>query len=85
MSVFVLKLCEEEVEDEIHFHLRCKKLETYRMTFIKELCISYPNLKKCNDENMFIWLMGCENLEVLKHLCNLIISLWTERDKLIKM
>mgnify|MGYP006924544260 CR=1 FL=1 len=40
----ICKLCEEEVEDEIHFHLRCKKLETYRIPFIQELYISYPNL-----------------------------------------
>lgn len=57
-----------EVEDEIHFLFRCQKYKDEReilMKSIVENCMSFQNL---DPEKKLIWILSCENPEILKLL-----------------
>jgi hypothetical protein len=67
------------VEDETHFLVKGKNFENIKKkTYLETIYTLCPNLKTCNNENIFIWIMGCENPEALRTLSNLIIELTSE-------
>jgi hypothetical protein len=51
------KLCNEEVEGEVHFLIRCKKLELVCKKSISKIKEKYRPLANCNSEELFIWLL----------------------------
>jgi len=55
------KLCNEEVEEEVHFLIRCKKLELVRKKSISKIIDKYKALANCNSEELFIWLLSNED------------------------
>ena len=61
-----------EVEDEVHFILKCKSLDSARNKLIKCIEQNCPNFKELSDQNKFIWLMNNENREILYELCTFI-------------
>jgi hypothetical protein len=77
----ICTLCNCEVEDEIHFLMRCTKLKTFRENHLGCIFKSYPNAEKLNDT--FIWLMSNENQNVLKELVKMIKILTNERNTLL--
>ena len=77
----ICTLCNCEVEDEIHFLMRCTKLKTFRENHLGCIFKSYPNAEKLNDT--FIWLMSNENQNVLKELVKMIEILENERNTLL--
>ena len=79
----ICKLCNENVEDEIHFLLSCPKLESVRAPFIKKIVTFCPNLMNCSLTEKFIWIMGCEDSGVITLLSDLIKSLFSLRDTLL--
>ena len=51
------RYCPEEVENEIHFMLFCKKYEDSRKALLQEIERINPNFKTFNDTEKFIYLM----------------------------
>jgi hypothetical protein len=80
----ICKICKDGVEDETHFLVKCKNFENIRKPYLETIYTVCPNLKTYNNENIFIWIMGCENPEALRTLSNLIIELTSERDLYLK-
>lgn len=78
------KLCKEEIEDEIHFLLKCPKLKEYRDPFIKIFYEGFPNLAQCNKTDLFIWLMSCEDKSVIYKVCNLLELLFFKRSEILQ-
>ena len=72
----ICKICKDGVEDETHFLVKCKKFENIRKPYLETIYTLCPNLKTCNNENIFIW--------TLRTLSNLIIELTSERDLYLK-
>ena len=73
----------KEVEDEIHFLLKCETLQQYRGNVISNIENQYPNLQNIDYKSKFIWLMSCENLSVIKQLGSLLCMLSDARHKLL--
>jgi hypothetical protein len=59
----ICKICKDGAEDETHFLIKCKNFENIRKSYLETIYTLCPNLKTCNNENIFIWIMGCENPE----------------------
>ena len=79
----ICKLCNMNIENEIHFLLQCQQLKKYRDTFIKHSLTDFPNLAQCNDRDLFVWLMSCENKLVINKICILIELLFAKRSEML--
>jgi hypothetical protein len=66
--IYFSNICKDGVEDETHFLVKCKNFENIRKPYLETIYTLFPNLKTCNNENIFIWIMGCENPEALRTL-----------------
>lgn len=80
----ICKLCNNGVEDEIHFLLQCKFLKKHRESFIQDIMNDVPNLKDCNESEFFVWLMSCEQKSIVINLCKLIEILMIKRTEGLK-
>jgi hypothetical protein len=66
-------LCDSgEVEDEIHFLLCCSKFREDRQQLFRTISQSCNNFLQLNPQEIFYWLMTCEDVSVLKELCHFI-------------
>lgn len=50
------KLCNQTVEDEIHFLFECTSLSHVRLPIINEIILKYPNLYQLDNKQKFVWL-----------------------------
>ena len=73
------KLCNNGVEDEIHFLLKCSILEKIRKNILSMIYKLYPNAENLSDTDKFIWLMTTEDPDMLHLLQQLLSSLSEER------
>ncbi|MEW8547450.1 MAG: hypothetical protein AB2693_28420, partial [Candidatus Thiodiazotropha sp.] len=80
----ICKLCNDGIEDEIHFLLNCSVLDTTRKTTLSEIYKLYPKTKDLNDKDKFIWLMSTEDSEMFHLLQQLLSSLSEERINKLK-
>ena len=61
-----------EIEDEIHFLFSCTHLNDGRKNLMSQIyknCAEFMNL---DIKNKFVWLMNCENKDILLELCSYI-------------
>ena len=68
--------CLNEIEDELHFLLRCPIYNNFRKTLM-ETCVNiYPSFKLLNDSDKLIWIMknSCD-----KNLAKYLIKSWDLR------
>jgi hypothetical protein len=61
-----------EVEDEIHFLLCCSNFREERQQLFRTISQSCNNFLQLNPQEIFYWLMTCEDVSVLKELCHFI-------------
>ena len=59
------KLCNNWVEDEIQFLLKCSVLEKMRKNILSVTNYLYPNTENLSDTYKFIWLMPTEDPDML--------------------
>ena len=71
------KLCNEEVKEEVHFLIRCKKS-------ISKIIDKYKALANCNSEELFIWLLNIEDKEILIEISACIENLMTARAEMLQ-
>ena len=73
------KLCKNNVEDEIHFLLKCPVLNDVRNTNLSKIHELYPNTERLNDKDKLIWLMSTEDSNLIHLVYQLLSSLSEER------
>lgn len=78
----ICKLCKKEVEDEIHFLLKCEVLQQDREKILSNIENKYQNLKNIDHQSKFIWLMSCEDTNVIKQLGSLLCILSDSKNNL---
>ena len=57
-----------EVEDEIHFLLCCPKYSDDRHHILNSISQSCSNFSQLNNQDKFIWIMNCENTDILRDI-----------------
>ena len=61
----ICKLCSSEVEDEIHFLLKCSALDTTRSFCIENIKSYNKNFESLSDKDKLIWLLSSEDNIIL--------------------
>ena len=79
------KLCNNGVENEIHFLLKCSVLEKMRKNILSVIYNLYPNAENLSGTDKFIWLMATEDPDMLHLLQQLLSSLSEERINILKL
>ena len=64
--------CNQQIEDEFHFMLECKKFKEIRDKALKNLMTAYPFLLECDSEVIFWFWMQCIDYEVCQTLTTFI-------------
>ena len=75
------KLWLKEVEDEIHFLLKCEALQNVRTPFINN---NNYNFKHLDIREQFIWLMSNEDNFIINQLSDMILKLHSSRNDRIQ-
>ena len=79
----ICKICNVEVEDEMHFLLKCPKLEETRSAILNSIYLKYKNIQLLNTNKKIVWLMSAEDPYILRNISKLLIALFSERDRLL--
>ena len=79
----ICKLCNTEVEDEIHFLLQCPDLENKRSEYIDYLNKVNKNFKSLPNKSKLIWLMSPEDNVIIKKVSLLLCTLFKERKLIL--
>ena len=72
----IYKLCNLEVEDELHFLLECPKSNKIRLFFLEN---KFNNLKSLDNTSKFVWLLSAEYIYVYDQLYLLLTKWYTFR------
>ena len=80
----ICKLCLKEVEDEIHFLLKCEALQNVRTPFIDLINNNNYNFKHLDIREQFIWLMSNEDNFIINQLSDMILKLHSSRNDIIQ-
>ena len=80
----ICKLCLKEVEDEIHFLLKCEALQNVRTPFIDLINYNNYNFKHLDIREQFIWLMSNEDNFIINQLSDMILKLHSSRNDIIQ-
>ena len=79
----VCEVCKEQVEDEIHFLIKCPCYKEQRVTLFNKLEKEFKNFRNLNDENKFIWLLSSEDKIVIMAVYKLLSDLFEKRKELL--
>ena len=79
----ICKLCNQNVEDEIHFLLECNSLSQIRKVIIDEIILKYPNLNQLDNKQKFIWLFTAEENFIYSQLHLLLTKLFDARNNIL--
>ena len=77
------KLCNLDIEDEIHFLLECPKLANSRCEILERIYNKYINIKLLDSKSKFIWLLSAEDHFVYSQLSLLLTHLNDMRQKIL--
>jgi hypothetical protein len=80
----ICKLCLKEVEDEIHFLLKCEALQNVKTPFIDLINNNNYNFKHLDIREQFIWLMSNEDNFIINKLSDMILKLHSSRNDIIQ-
>jgi hypothetical protein len=75
----ICKLCNLEVEDELHFLLECPNSNKIRKEILEQLEKKFNNLKSLDNTSKFVWLLSAEDIYVYDKLYLLLTKLYTFR------
>ena len=79
------KFCDNGIEDEMHFLLKCSNLEKMRKNILSMIYNLYPNTENLSETDKCIWLMTTEDPDMLHLLQQLLSSLSEERMNRLKL
>jgi hypothetical protein len=72
------------VKEEVHFLIRCKKLELVCKKSISKIIDKYKALANSNSEELFIWLLNIEDKEILIEISANIENLMTAMAEMLQ-
>ena len=61
-------ICQQSVEDEIHFLCQCPAYSEYRSTLYRKANETYPGFYQLDLFDKFVYLMSDQQREVIKYL-----------------
>ncbi len=77
------RLCENcinnSIEDELHFLFNCPLYSQERAILMSYVSSECPNFSSLSVSNQFIWLLSCENTNILRELGNFLIHSFEKR------
>lgn len=76
-------LCKTEVEDELHFSIKCIKLEEYRIDFFKRISDIVPDFIKMSDTEKFHFIFQSNDYDVSMCCISGISGLYKYRNRLL--
>ena len=71
------------MEDELHFLLKCPKLEEKRLLVLNDIYLKYKNISLLDKSQAFVWLMTAEDPYVIRSVIKLLLVLFSERDSIL--
>ena len=71
----------KEVEDEMHFLIKCQKFSFEHNALFKSIEKSCKNFKELLDENKFLWLMTTEDISIFEKLANNVFACFNTRKQ----
>ena len=77
----ICKLCNADVEDEIHFLLSCQKTEKIRKEILNEIEDKFTNIKALDNKSKFVWILSAEDYYVYNQLYKLLTNLYAFRNE----
>lgn len=76
------KFCNRnEVEDEVHFLLKCPLFDKERKQFLNKIYTKNKNVQHLFENNLFNWLMICEDSAVFNELAEFVFKCTEIRQK----
>ena len=69
-----------KVEKEVHFLFECNSYSTLRDDFIKSISSIVPNYLKLNNDQKLIYLMTCEDKNILRFTSLFIFNCFKRRE-----
>lgn len=79
----ICKICQNNVEDECHFLLKCEPLENERKEILEIISNKYKNFSSLNIDNKFVWLLSSEDKFVITNLYKLIKNLNNKKEAVL--
>ena len=79
----ICRLCKSEVEDEVHFLLKCPVLEIKRQPILDLISTKYRNFSRLDIQQKFLWLMSSEDHFIFENLYTLLLVLNTYRQNIL--
>ena len=70
----ICKLCNLEVEDELHFLLECPKSNKIRKEILEQLENKFNNLKSLDYTSKFVWLLSAHDILTLQRTIGLVLT-----------
>jgi hypothetical protein len=79
----ICNTCNLNIEDEFHFLMICLPLDNCRAKYFSIIKRLYTNFENLSTEDKFIWLLSCEDKEIILLASKLLIDLLKERKQRI--
>ena len=57
-----------DVEDEMHFLMKCSSLAETRETLITDICTAFPSFQNLPKTDQFLFIMKAKDLDIVNHI-----------------
>ena len=74
----------EEIENELHFSMKCPLYQVERLALLTRIGNKFPNITKLDNSNIFIWCMTQEEDQLLTIIAKFIAVAFDLRYKFLK-
>ncbi len=74
------KLCNVDIEDEVHFLIKCEQYKSFRNNYFRQIYLNNKNFKDLSDKNKLIWLMSCEDKHIVTILFQMLGDFYNTRN-----
>jgi hypothetical protein len=80
----ICQLCNDDIEDEVHFLLQCPYLQKERWEIINNINDIIFFFESLDNRFKLVWLMSTEGSTIIKKTGRLLLDLHTKRNVLLK-
>ena len=81
----ICRLCKSSVEDEIHFVVKCCKLDIIRQEFYAKMTSIYPDFHSMNNVDKFTFIMNSHDYDINKMCITFISRMYELRQVILKV
>jgi hypothetical protein len=79
----ICNTCYLNIEDEFHYLMICSPLDNCRAKYFNIIKRLYTNFENLSTKDKFIWLLSCEDKEIILLTSKQLIDLFKERKQRI--